>query len=128
MHCTVINSIYRKPRAKNRIPFSYTAILASDAVKSLVAPDEFEVVSQASESASDSEDEDEEELEPPSATTNGEAENGKGSGQAKENKAVQKGPTAVDLGDWECDEIQICEMGSWGPEGEYVAAARISLD
>ncbi|KAI0747474.1 kinase A anchor protein, partial [Fomes fomentarius] len=89
LHCTVINSIYRKPRAKNRIPFSYTAILASDAVKSL---------------------------------------NGKGKGQATAKKAVKQGPTAVDLGEWECDEIQICEMGSWGPEGEYVAAARIPLD
>ena len=38
-----------------------------------------------------------------------------------------KQPIAVDLGEWVVDEVQICEMGSWGPEGEYVCVGRIPL-
>ena len=34
----------------------------------------------------------------------------------------------VDLGVWDVDEIQICEMGSRGPEGEYIRADGCSLD
>lgn len=33
----------------------------------------------------------------------------------------------VKLGTYEVDEIQICEMGSWGPEGEYVCVGKITL-
>lgn len=40
---------------------------------------------------------------------------------------TRRGPVKVNLGDWTVDEIQICEMGSWGPEGEYVRAGGISL-
>lgn len=38
-----------------------------------------------------------------------------------------KRPISVNLGDWVIDEVQICEMGSWGPEGEYVCVGRIPL-
>jgi len=38
-----------------------------------------------------------------------------------------KKPIAIDLGEWSVDELQICEMGSWGPEGEYVAVGKIPL-
>lgn len=38
-----------------------------------------------------------------------------------------KQPIAVDLGQWVIDEVQICEMGSWGREGEYVCVGRIPL-
>ena len=34
---------------------------------------------------------------------------------------------AIDLGEWRVDEVQICKMGSWGPEGEYVSVGNISL-
>ena len=30
-------------------------------------------------------------------------------------------------GEWDIDELQICEMGSWGPEGEYVCVGRCPL-
>ena len=40
---------------------------------------------------------------------------------------ARKGPVHVNFGEWELNEIQICEMGSWGPEGEYVAVARERL-
>ena len=41
---------------------------------------------------------------------------------------AKKGPVHVSLGEWEVDELQICEMGSKGPEGEYVAVARCPLE
>ncbi|KAG1842757.1 kinase A anchor protein [Suillus subalutaceus] len=33
----------------------------------------------------------------------------------------------VDFGTWNVDEIQICKMGSYGPEGEYVSCGCCSL-
>ncbi len=38
-----------------------------------------------------------------------------------------KNPIKVNLGDWVVDEVQICKMGSWGPEGEYISVASIPL-
>ncbi|KAH9913462.1 kinase A anchor protein, partial [Epithele typhae] len=84
LHCTIVNTIYRKPRPKERIPFSYPSILASTALRARLA-------------------------------------------NAGTSTSSQRGPIAVDFGTWEVNELQICEMGSWGPEGEYVAAARVSL-
>jgi len=38
-----------------------------------------------------------------------------------------RGPVSVDFGTWCIDEVQICEMGSHGPEGEYVCVGKIPL-
>jgi len=38
-----------------------------------------------------------------------------------------RGPVAVDFGVWDVDDIEICEMGSYGPEGEYISCGRCSL-
>ena len=38
-----------------------------------------------------------------------------------------RGPVNVDFGTWDIDEVQICEMGSEGPEGEYVCVGKIPL-
>ncbi|KAI9058861.1 hypothetical protein FKP32DRAFT_1581508, partial [Trametes sanguinea] len=91
LHCTVLNTIYRKPRGKMRTPFSYPSVLASEAFKAVLAPPQPR--GEAAETA------------------------GKAGG----------GPVRVDFGEWEIDEVQICEMGSWGPEGEYVAVHRVAL-
>ncbi|KAI0056391.1 hypothetical protein BV25DRAFT_1832272 [Artomyces pyxidatus] len=80
LHCTVLNTTYRK--GKRREPFSYRAVLASEAVRNIL-------------------------------TTGGVPED--------------RGPVNVNLGTWDVDEIQICEMSSWGPEGEYVRAAECAL-
>ncbi|KAI1783327.1 AKAP7 2'5' RNA ligase-like domain-containing protein [Ganoderma leucocontextum] len=89
LHCTVLNTIYRKPRTKSRLPFSYQSVLASEALKTNLVQKE--------------------------RVESSEADIGK------------KGSIHVNFGEWAVDEIQICEMGSWGPEGEYVAVARESL-
>lgn len=88
-HCTVLNTVYRKPALKWRFPFSYQSILVSDAMKAIRVKK--------------------------AAVDPGELD------------ARRRTPVRVDLGACAVDEIQICEMGSWGPEGEYVAVARESL-
>ncbi|KAH9849437.1 AKAP7 2'5' RNA ligase-like domain-containing protein [Lenzites betulinus] len=80
LHCTVVNTVYRRPRGRERTPFSYTSVLASEVMKDVRAVD---------------------------TRTEGE----------------RRGPVHVDFGEWEVDELQVCAMGSSGPEGEYVAAA-----
>ncbi|KAH9948316.1 AKAP7 2'5' RNA ligase-like domain-containing protein [Amylocystis lapponica] len=78
LHCTVVNTTYRRPRGKGRQPFSYEAVLGSSALG------------------------------------------------AVERTATQS-TVAVDFGEWAIDEIEICEMGSWGAEGEYVCVGRCGL-
>ncbi|KAM5541288.1 hypothetical protein V8D89_005217 [Ganoderma adspersum] len=88
-HCTVLNTVYRKPALKWRFPFSYQSVLASDALKGVLVQ--------------------------------------KDAVDASKLDRGRRGPIRIDLGECPVDEIQICEMGSWGPEGEYVAVARESL-
>ncbi|KAG2038746.1 kinase A anchor protein [Suillus americanus] len=38
-----------------------------------------------------------------------------------------RSPVKVEFGTWSVDEIQICKMGSYGPEGEYVSCGCCSL-
>ncbi|OBZ71711.1 GTP-binding protein rhoA [Grifola frondosa] len=89
LHCTVVNTIYRKPRGRNRQPFSYASVLSSAALEAVSVNQQIERDSKTPES-----------------------------------EAPAKGPVRVDFGEWNIDEIQICEMGSWGPEGEYEACYR----
>jgi len=37
------------------------------------------------------------------------------------------GAVGVNFGTWDVDEIQICRMGSFGLEGEYVSCGGVSL-
>ncbi|KAA1472261.1 hypothetical protein DENSPDRAFT_170707 [Dentipellis sp. KUC8613] len=98
LHCTLINTTYRKPKPRGpRFPFSYTDLVASEALRRRALP-----MSQTSAVG--------------------------GTIPGVEQPAVinsprhrtRPGPLRVNLGSWPVDEIQICEMGSWGPEGEYV--------
>ena len=84
-----MNTIYRKPRTKARVPFSYSSVLASEALRAILVQ--------------------------------------KNIAAAEQVDRARKGPVHVNFGEWELNEIQICEMGSWGPEGEYVAVARERL-
>jgi hypothetical protein len=42
-------------------------------------------------------------------------------------RRIKTEPVAIDLGRWTVEELQICEMGSHGPENEYVCVGRIKL-
>ena len=116
------------------MPFSYPSLLASNAMKSVLVQDD---VSDADadpgrEDDEEAEDENEDEEKEEGKENQGEEEKGqddKGA-TADKGKAVKKGkkgPVKVDFGEWDLDEVQICEMGSYGTEGEYVAVASIPL-
>ncbi|KIK91414.1 hypothetical protein PAXRUDRAFT_830864 [Paxillus rubicundulus Ve08.2h10] len=78
LHCTILNTMYRKPKARGpRQPFSYRSLLTS-----LVNPG---------------------------------------------TQLDFRQPVKMDFGSWFADEIQICKMGSHGPEGEYVSCGGLSL-
>ncbi|PCH40591.1 hypothetical protein WOLCODRAFT_68100 [Wolfiporia cocos MD-104 SS10] len=99
LHCTVLNTVYRKPRSRDRQPFSFSSILSS-AVLRAIAVNALSVGAPAAVVAA---------------------------GSSTQSAILEKGPVSVDLGEWDVDEVQICEMGSWGPEGEYVCVGRCSL-
>ncbi|KZT69482.1 hypothetical protein DAEQUDRAFT_726430 [Daedalea quercina L-15889] len=106
LHCTLLNTIYRKPRPKNgwRTHFSFNSILASDALRAIaLEPDTLLTGGDGSEE--------------------GDTAESKGKGRA----GAKNEPVHVDLGAWDVDEVQICEMGSHGPEGEYVCVGKIAL-
>lgn len=86
LHCTVVNTIYRKPRSKKRVPFSFGQIKTSKALADILVVDS----------------------EPQK--------------QDAKDKALR-----VDLGTWEVDEVQLCEMGSHDEEGAYVRIGGVSL-
>jgi len=96
LHCTVVNTIHRKPRSKTRRrqPFSYSAVLASAAFQTVAQP------------------------EPTSMSK---------TNTATSTMDVTGRPVSVDFGVWDVDEIQICEMGSCGPDGEYISCGGCSL-
>jgi len=83
LHCTIINTVYRKPRSTRRQPFSYTSVVTSAALQAIRKGDSIPSMHQR--------------------------------------KSVP-----VDLGIWDVNEIQICEMGSYGPQGEYVTCGGCS--
>jgi len=82
LHCTIINTVYRKPRSTRRQPFSYTSVVTSAALQAIRKGDSI--------------------------------------------PSMQRKPVPVDLGIWDVNEIQICEMGSYGPQGEYVTCGGCS--
>lgn len=84
LHCTILNTTYRRPREKGRRqPFSYRSLLGSPAAQVFLSD--------------------------PRAEPN------------------LRRPVKVDFGRWHVDEIQICKMGSYGPEGEYVSCGGLLL-
>ncbi|THH14096.1 hypothetical protein EW146_g6195 [Bondarzewia mesenterica] len=106
----VLNTTYRKPKPRGpRHPFSYTDILQSIAFRSI--------------SAVEDEGTDTESNTPPSLPLA--ASHATPEVINRREKGIM--PTDVTLGLWDVDEIQICKMGSWGSEGEYVRVSGISL-
>jgi len=104
LHCTVLNTTYRKPRANGpRVPFSYSTVCSSAAVASLAAQNAAALQPSATPASA------------PRPPRRGEPNN------------ASHRPVSVSLGTWNIDEIQICRMGSWGSQGEYVADARCSI-
>ncbi|KAH9831484.1 uncharacterized protein C8Q71DRAFT_782775 [Rhodofomes roseus] len=130
LHCTVLNSIYRKPRHqyKGRIPFSFASILKSDAFRTIaLEPDTLAVLVDEPGGGGSTElvSTEVDAAEPSVANGDG---GGKGKGKAQGGGGRKWEPVPVSLGVWDVDEIQICEMGSHGPEGEYLAVGKIVLD
>lgn len=111
LHCTILNTVYRRPMPKGpRVPFSYPAILASPAFETIKVK-QVGTVAGASQ-----------------AEAGGTQENTTTSVTVAQRRQPKQTTVAeVDLGEYTIDEIQICEMGSWGPEGEYVCVDRITL-
>jgi len=111
LHCTVINTTHRKPRSKTqrRQPFSYSSILASTAFKAISTDAPILSAVRTSTTAT--------------TTTATSTTDAVSAGHQKTRR-----PASVDFGVWEVDEIQICQMGSHGPEGEYVSCGGMMID
>lgn len=107
LHCTVLNTTYRRPRGR-REPFSYASILSSTAFQAVQRSGDTEKITTVTEAAVDRVE----------GAVAGTLAKGKPRSKAAE----------VDFGEWTVDEIQICKMGSWGPEGEYVSVGHITLN
>ncbi|KIM37152.1 hypothetical protein M413DRAFT_31091 [Hebeloma cylindrosporum] len=135
LHCTILNASHRKPR--RRIPFSYSDILASPACQ-LLGADPATCIPPKSESQDEQQRQRSgdatatEVLEPSLAVTSACSTN-------LLNDAVETTPKyrpalkvppplPVDLGTYRVREVQLWEMGSRGPNNEYVSHGGIVLD
>ncbi|KAL5519690.1 hypothetical protein ACEPAG_1350 [Sanghuangporus baumii] len=124
LHCTLLNTSYRRPRANGpRVPFSFIDILDSPAVKSLASNPKLVEGNQY-----------ETERGLPSFATISQEDNSSSTVAAvaqetrrTDRRKLQSYSIPVDLGTHAVSEIQICHMGSWGPEGEYVCVGKIDL-
>ncbi|KII90527.1 hypothetical protein PLICRDRAFT_536428 [Plicaturopsis crispa FD-325 SS-3] len=140
LHCTIVNTIYRKPKPKGgrRIPFSYDALLRSAAfrdiggampeeIRSLLGEGSAPPTIAHSQTAAGGVDALVEEVGAMRVTTErDEPRSGKDTGASKL-KRLAKVPVSVDFGTWDVGEVQICAMGSYGEEGEYVSCGGIHL-
>jgi activating signal cointegrator complex subunit 1 len=146
-----LNTIYRKPRPKSkgrggaRVPFDYPALLrtpafaqvrvgedpawllSTDATESSVEPAGLGSAGLEAADATDA-------AQPAGVVVDEDEEIAAATGVGANARAApllapraRTHPVRVDLGTWDVDELQICEMGSHGPEGEYVCVARIAL-
>ncbi|KDQ49525.1 hypothetical protein JAAARDRAFT_42860 [Jaapia argillacea MUCL 33604] len=97
LHCTIINTIYRKPSSRGP--------RIPFSYPAILASSAFQRVSQVQGGG-------------------GTSSHPLSQSQNNRNHNV---PVDVDFGSWDVDEIQVCKMGSWGPEGEYVSVGGISL-
>ncbi|KAJ7689596.1 AKAP7 2'5' RNA ligase-like domain-containing protein [Mycena rosella] len=101
LHCTLINASHRKPRRMPRT-FSYREIFDRATVEA-TSPGPSEIPRLPSDLTS---------------TTN----------LKPEASVQQEREVRVDFGAWAVSEIQLCQMGSHGPENEYVSCASIPLE
>jgi hypothetical protein len=143
IHTTLINTNHRTPKPPTRIPFDYEGLLTSSAFANvsagpppswLTAPitgpkqeqaSDVEAVRAQVEQAGDN----------PVKQLPGHPERAAQTGgnlselaQAPAPRAkVRTWPIPVDFGTWDVDELQICDMGRFGPDGELAPIHRISL-
>ncbi|KAL0953332.1 hypothetical protein HGRIS_004577 [Hohenbuehelia grisea] len=109
LHATLINTSHRKFWGK---PFSYSDILASKALQQVASESELSHG----------------ELHDPAMTSAQKIVSTDPQPSEMNLKDVQKrNPPPVDFGTWSIDEIQLCIMGSHGPENEYISCGGIRL-
>jgi activating signal cointegrator complex subunit 1 len=113
LHATLINTSSRRPRprAGQRTPFDYPAVIAHLRTHALLPPAVPAAVLPVGSSSLSS------------MTMDRQAP----SEQRNRPRDPLLDTLHADLGTWSVDELQICEMGSWGPEGEYVSVASVPL-
>ena len=101
----MLNTTYRRPRGRGA--FSYAAVINSCAFQVIEKPPGVSSSVMAGE---------------------GQKETGT-AGQGQDRGRGERGrrPLRVDFGSWVIEEVQICEMGSWGPSGEYVSVHSINI-
>jgi activating signal cointegrator complex subunit 1 len=151
LHATLLNTIYRKPRPKGkgrggaRVPFDYPALLRTPAFAQVRVGEEpvwlpsvdasQSSVEQAGSASASLGAPEATEAAPPAGVVVDEDEEAVAATGVGTNARAPPLPAPrartqqvrVNLGTWDVDELQICEMGSHGPEGEYVCVARIAL-
>ncbi|KAI5114762.1 hypothetical protein M0805_003367 [Coniferiporia weirii] len=151
LHCTLLNTVHRKPRATNaqRVPFSFADVLVSDAfkaismepttssttinrmhgrIKTTFVGARADLTSNVAVKESSLEDADEMlHLDPTKVSLKNPPDSPAELGRTPWMRDMKPQGQRVDLGTYAVSEIQICKMGSWGAEGEYVCVGKICL-
>uniref|UniRef100_A0A0W0FRT8 A-kinase anchor protein 7-like phosphoesterase domain-containing protein n=1 Tax=Moniliophthora roreri TaxID=221103 RepID=A0A0W0FRT8_MONRR len=133
LHCTILNTSWREPSSKRHLLFSFDDVLRSTALADIrVAPQSSigsatqTMISVESKSSMQG-----------SAEARTSVEKTIVPGQEILQVVLEKKETVtsteterlvdVDMGTYTVSEIQLCVMGSHGPEGEYVSVGSVSL-
>jgi activating signal cointegrator complex subunit 1 len=132
LRTTLINTIYRTPKSLDRIPFDYLGVLGSSAVTDISAGPTPEWLTRAlarrdASSKGPGAVTGTDEAEPTSDASSGELIRKMENTTKRPQHQIPAWPVRVDLGTWDIDELQMCDVYSRGPEGEYVPVHSISL-
>ena len=123
LHCTLLNTKDRKSESREkrnyvkRIPFSFKDIRESAVIQ--------KCINKVNTSTAFSEDNTS--LQKSSAPLNPSSSSSTNSNTDTRRERSSKTALSLDLGTYDISEIQICRMGSRGPEGEYVCVGRINI-
>ena len=125
VHCTIVNTLYRKPRSKTRTPFSYAAIKQSPALAAILqqaaTPSGQPVANQVTSTVEDKNDE-------ATQVAGDTSQNVSHEPKPKKPKDRVDPALRIDFGTWLVDEVQLCEMGSHAPEDDaYVSVGGVML-
>ncbi|KAF9261703.1 hypothetical protein L218DRAFT_961190 [Marasmius fiardii PR-910] len=118
LHCTMINTSHRKPSSKRHVLFSFDDILSSAPLQSIkMCPTADQEARARSLDATTG-----------VATIPCDIPNIPVTAAPVDSASIPTGRVVpVDMGTYSVSEIQLCIMGSHGPEGEYVSVGGISL-
>ena len=129
LHCTVVNTVYRRPRSNNRIPFDYNAVKNSSALATILQreDDDGRGITSGQSIVTRSTTGNYGRMQVVAADGRAQLTAAGAQATAGESRGPASPALQIDLGRWTVTEVQLCEMGSHASDGAYVCVGSVPL-